>query len=473
MKGRRIILTGFRGTGKTSSGKLLAEMLGMPFLDTDRVIEERAGKRIPAIFRERGEPAFRELEREAIASLPAENVVVGTGGGAVLDPVNVERLKRGSVVFLLQAGEGTIVRRIGGSDRPSLTGKPPAEEVGELLRERQPAYLRAADFCIDAGGDSAGGVAEEMARILREGPSSRLSRDAGMQFIGKLLLPPGNHDALSAMWNGAGGRPAGSRTCGCSPPAGLCAIAGYPCSHSKSPALWNGLFNRYGLPYLYTSLEWPDIAGIMQAVRNLGIRGLSVTIPFKETVIAHLDGIDPDARAIGAVNTVVQCGGVLRGYNTDWLGIREPLRDLRGARAAVLGAGGAAAAAVYALLSLDMEVTVLNRTPEKAERLAGRFGCRAGPLSSIRNLRPDVVVNATPVGMHPDRSSLLSGADLVKGMTVFDLVYTPPETPLLALARSAGCRVVPGTEMFIHQAREQFFHVTGIRVPEPVLRELV
>jgi shikimate 5-dehydrogenase len=84
-----------------------------------------------------------------------------------------------------------------------------------------------------------------------------------------------------------------------------------------------------------------------------------------------------------------------------------------------------------------------------------------------------VVVNATPVGMHPDRSSLLSGADLVKGMTVFDLVYTPPETPLLALARSAGCRVVPGTEMFIHQAREQFFHVTGIRVPEPVLRELV
>ena len=283
-----------------------------------------------------------------------------------------------------------------------------------------------------------------------------------MQFLGGLPLPEEDRATLSAMFRGAATQP-----------IGICAIAGYPCSHSRSPALWNRLFGRYGLPYFYTSLEGPDIRGIMQAVRDLGIRGLSVTIPFKETVIASLDEVDTDARAIGAVNTVVQCGGLLLGYNTDWLGIREPLRDLRGGRAAVLGAGGAAAAAVYALLSLDMEVTILNRTREKAELLAGRLGCRAAPLSGIRDLRPEVVVNATPVGMHPDRSSLLSEGDLENGMTVFDLVYTPPGTPLLALARKAGCRVIPGTEMFIHQAREQFFHVTGIRVPEPVLRELV
>ncbi len=211
----------------------------------------------------------------------------------------------------------------------------------------------------------------------------------------------------------------------------------------------------------------------MTVVRDLGVRGLSVTIPFKEEVMGYLDEIDEDARAIGAVNTVVQCGGVLHGYNTDWLGIRAPLADLRGSRAAVLGAGGAASAAVYALRSLEMEVTVLARTREKADRLASRFGCRAGPLASFRDLDPDVVVNATPVGMHPDHSSLLAAEDLREGMTVFDLVYTPPETPLISLARRAGCRVIHGTEMFIHQAREQFMHVTGIQVPEALIRELV
>jgi len=458
----RVILIGFRGTGKTTAGRLLAEILGLPFLDTDQIIEERAGKRIPAIFREMGEPAFREFERKAIASLPTDGAVVGTGGGAVLDPVNVERLRRGSHVFLLQAGEETIARRIGRSDRPSLTGKPPAEEVGELLRKRQPAYLRAADFCVGTEGKSAGDVAEETLKILRDGPTSPVSRVSGMGFLEKIPLSAEDQANLSSMYGKVGDSS-----------VGLCAIAGYPCSHSLSPALWNRLFARYGLPYLYTSLEWPDIGGIIRAVRDLGIRGLSVTIPFKEAVITHLDGVDPDARAIGAVNTVVQCGGVLRGYNTDWIGVRTPLEDIRGARAAVLGAGGAAAAAAFALRSLEMEVTILNRTVEKAENLAERFMCRAAPLTAFRDLHPDVVVNATPVGMHPDSSSLLSGEDLDAGMTVFDLVYTPPETPLLALARKKGCRVILGTEMFIHQAREQFFHVTGIRVPGSVLRELV
>jgi shikimate dehydrogenase len=458
----RVVFIGFRGTGKTTAGTILAGMLGMPFLDTDRLIEERAGQRIPVIFRQQGEAAFRELEREAIASLPPDGVVVGTGGGAVLDPVNVERLRRGSLVFLLQAGEETLSRRIGGSDRPSLTGKPPGEEVGELLRERRPAYLRAADFCIGTEGKSSARVAEEILGVAGKGPTSPLSREAGMKFLERLPLTTGERATLSAMPGGAGDSP-----------AGICGIAGYPCSHSRSPALWNGLFARYGLPYFYTCLEWPDIGELVRAVRDLGIRGLSVTIPFKEQVTGLLDVVDPDARAIGAVNTVVQCGGVLRGCNTDWLGIREPLNHLRGSRAVVLGAGGAAAAAVYALLSLEMEVTVLNRTQEKGERLAARFGCRAAPLSSFRDLRPEVVVNATPVGMHPDRTSLLSRADLGVGMTVFDLVYTPPETPLLALAREAGCQVIPGTEMFIHQAREQFFHVTGIRVPGALVRELV
>ena len=457
----RVVLTGFRGTGKTTVGAILAERLGLPFIDTDRVIEERAGRKIPEIFRGRGEAAFRDLERQAIASLPGEGSVVSAGGGAVLDPGNVACLRRGSLVFLLQADEGVISRRIGGSDRPSLSGRPPAEEVGEILRARGPAYLRAADFCVGTGERSPAEVAGEILRILREGPTPPASKPSGMKFIGRIPLPEEDRRILSSVLS----RSDEHR-------AGICGIAGYPCSHSRSPGLWNRLFARYGLPYFYTFFEWPEIGEIVHAVRDLGIRALSVTIPHKEKVVGLLDEVDADARAIGAVNTVVQCGGKLHGYNTDWIGIRTPLGDLRGARAAVLGAGGGAAAAVHALISLDMEVTVLARNPEKGKGLARRFKVRAAPLSSFREVGPEVVVNATPVGMLPDRSSLLAAEDLEKGMTVFDLVYTPPETPLLALARRAGCRVIPGTEMFIHQAREQFMHVTGIRIPEDVVRGL-
>ncbi|MDD1664425.1 MAG: bifunctional shikimate kinase/shikimate dehydrogenase, partial [Methanomicrobiales archaeon] len=321
----RIVLTGFRGTGKTTVGRIVADRLGIPFIDTDKLIEERAGMKIPAIFRDRGEAAFRDLERQVIASLPRDGIVVSAGGGAILDPANVAHLRRGSLVFLLGADDETIIRRIGGSDRPSLTGRPLSEEVGELLRVRKAAYIRAADFCISTSGKSPAEAAGEMTRLLSEGSFSPGSREAGRRFLEGLPVPDRDRATLSSIlsWNGD------SLT-------GICGITGYPCSHSRSPALWNQLFSRYGLPYFYTAFEWPAIAEVIRAARDLGVRGLSVTIPFKEEVMGYLDEVDGDARAIGAVNTVVQCGGVLSGSNTDWLGVRAPLEDLRGARAAVL-----------------------------------------------------------------------------------------------------------------------------------------
>jgi shikimate dehydrogenase len=208
-------------------------------------------------------------------------------------------------------------------------------------------------------------------------------------------------------------------------------------------------------------------------MRTLDLRGCAVTIPFKEQVIPHLDDVDRDAETIGAVNTVVQCGGQLTGYNTDWLGVRGPLEHLQGARAVLVGAGGAAAAAAHAMLSLGMEVTVLNRSPDRARQLGDRFGCTYGPLTDIERLSPGVIVHATPVGMHPDRGMAIPARVLSAGMTVFDLVYTPPETPLIRAARAAGCRVIPGTEMFIRQACEQFRYLTGILPGEGEVREVM
>ena len=139
----------------------------------------------------------------------------------------------------------------------------------------------------------------------------------------------------------------------------------------------------------------------------------------------------------------------------------------------LLGAGGVARAAAYALVDLDMEVTILNRTPEKAQALAERFGCAWAPWDAFDTLKPDVVVNATPLGMLPDTRSPLTSAQLKKEMTVFDLVYTPPVTPLIEDARKAGCETITGTEVFVQQAREQFYIFFGIDVPESVVRELV
>ena len=252
----------------------------------------------------------------------------------------------------------------------------------------------------------------------------------------------------------------------------LYAVVGNPCAHSLGPQLFQRLFLEYGINAHYTRICAPDLGEIMRHVRWLDIRGLSVTIPFKEAIMGHIDECDKDASKIGAVNTVLFCGGRAYGSNTDWSGIREPLAHRRGAKAVVIGAGGAAAAAVYALLDLGMEVTVLNRTPERAQALAARFGCMHGPLRDFSRIKPGVVVHATPLGMHGEGNPLKRD-QLSPGMTVFDLVYTPPDTPLIKDARAAGCEAIPGTEMFVRQACAQFRRFTGIDAPPGMLRGML
>jgi shikimate dehydrogenase len=251
----------------------------------------------------------------------------------------------------------------------------------------------------------------------------------------------------------------------------LCAVAGHPIGHSRSPALFSRLIRLYGLPYTYTRIDSADPEAVLGLAARLNLRALSVTLPLKEAVVPYCDTLSPDAAAIGAVNTIVRCGGRVHGSNTDWLGIRAPLSSLAGSRAVVLGAGGAAAAAVYALVSLGMEVTVLARDSVKAAALAARFAASSGALAAFDPAAADVVVNATPVGMAPDTSSLLRGSQLRPGMTVFDLVYTPAETPLIRSARKVGATAIPGTALFAHQAAAQFEAFFGIRVPITVVEE--
>ncbi|MBP1927861.1 shikimate dehydrogenase [Methanolinea mesophila] len=459
----RAVLIGFRGTGKTEVGRLLAHINDVPFFDTDRMIEESAEKTIYEIFAEQGEEEFRRKERRVIASLPEGDAVIATGGGAILDPGNVRKLREGSTVFLLQADEAAIERRIRDTRRPSLTRLPLRDEIHELLAVRRDAYLSAADFCIDTTIKNANEVSLEIHRVLSGGAVSWKRRERGMEVIRASGI---GHEDIGEIEKVLMGEGTDTLT-------RVYAIMGYPCTHSKSPQLFNRLFSRYRVNAFYTRLQDPEIGTVVRVAGDIDLRGASVTIPFKQAIIPSLDHLDRDADAIGAVNTVVYCGGKSYGSNTDWLGIRGPLAEYRKARAVVLGAGGAAAAAVYALQDLEMEVTVLNRTPGRAEELSARFGCAHAPLSAFEALDPGVVVNATPVGMTPDHHSPLRPGQLKSGMVIFDLVYTPPETPLIRMARNAGARVIQGPEMFVRQAAAQFRRFTGIQVPPAEIKEMM
>lgn len=446
----KIVFIGYRGTGKTTVGRIVARRLSLPFLDTDVLVEEMIGMSIPTIFATAGEAAFRSLEREVIAGLADFNGVVATGGGVVLDPANVQALRRGGTVVLLEAGPGEILARIKDSDRPALTGLQQAEEIRSLLKVRRPFYRAAADICVLTAGRSPEAIADEVTARLA-GRHGNIVLPAGFS------LPPGEAERLATL----------------DPATGLYGIAGHPALHSRSPLLYNALFARYGMDASYTFFDHPDFGAILDAARTLGVRGLSVTIPHKEAALAAADEVEEHAKTIGAANTLVFCGDHIRASNTDWIGVRRPLEGISAGRAVVLGAGGAAAGAVYALLDLGCEVTVLARDAGKAKALAARFGCGSGALRDFGRLRPEVVVHATPVGMAGDPRSLLAPEDLDPSMTVFDLVYTPKETPLLRTAAARGCRTIPGTEMFVYQACEQFLHMTGIRVDAATVREVL
>ncbi|MFQ6054217.1 MAG: shikimate dehydrogenase, partial [Candidatus Bathyarchaeia archaeon] len=218
-------------------------------------------------------------------------------------------------------------------------------------------------------------------------------------------------------------------------------------------------------------------------LRRPSVRGANVTIPHKISVMKDIDLLDEEAAAIGAVNTIVNDGGVLRGYNTDGVGAMRALKAsvgaLDGKRVVLLGAGGAARAVAYRIAREAEAVTILNRTPHRAVELAAslkeKIGSRGVEISAAaldethlrRALRgADILINATPVGMHPDAGGTPVPRQLLHGrLTVFDLVYNPPRTRLLEEAEEAGAETLGGVEMLVYQGAEAFELWTGRRAP--------
>lgn len=268
----------------------------------------------------------------------------------------------------------------------------------------------------------------------------------------------------------------------------LCALIGDPVEHSLSPAMHNAAFQYLGLNYVYLAfkVEKGRLREAIAGVKALNIRGLNVTKPLKIDVIPLLDDLHESASKVGAVNTILNRDGKLIGYNTDGLGALKALEDagvdLDGMKVVIFGAGGAARAVAFAIAPKVREIVLLNRTVERAEKLAHdleeKVGCktRFGGLSEEvkrRELRDaDLMVNATSVGMKPNENLSLVEPDLLRpGLTVFEVVYNPVETKLVRDARKAGSKVIDGLSLLLHQGGESFSIWTGVKPPVEVMRE--
>jgi shikimate dehydrogenase len=255
------------------------------------------------------------------------------------------------------------------------------------------------------------------------------------------------------------------------------ALFGDPVAQSLSPIMHEAAFARMGIAAAYTAYRVNDAAEIVRRIREGGIRGASITIPFKETVMALLDEVDTDASAIGAVNTIANHGGRLTGYNTDAPGLIRDIGEwipIRGKTFVVLGAGGAARAAVFALKEAGGTPIVVNRTAERSRTLAESFGCRWEPTQEIGGLRADCLINTTPLGMFPEtQRSPLEEKFLAHFPRVMEMIYNPLMTRLLREAEHAGCAVRSGVGMFVHQGAEQIRLWTRQEPPREEMRRVV
>ncbi|MBW2053132.1 MAG: shikimate dehydrogenase [Deltaproteobacteria bacterium] len=258
------------------------------------------------------------------------------------------------------------------------------------------------------------------------------------------------------------------------PATELYGVLGSPVGHSLSPVIHNAAFKRLGLNCFYVPMDVEDAELAFQSIQRLGFRGVSVTRPHKIAVMSLLDQIEKPARVLGAVNTIVTRDGKYEGANTDWRGLVRSLEEhttLSGRTALVAGAGGAARGAVYGLTKAKASVVVTNRSEERGRKLADEFGARFCPASQIKSVSPDMLINATPLGMDPWRIETPFSSDIFKPeMVVMDMVYFPLETRLLKEARQKGCGVVDGLSMLLHQAALQFEAWTGLSAPLEIMR---
>jgi shikimate dehydrogenase len=257
----------------------------------------------------------------------------------------------------------------------------------------------------------------------------------------------------------------------------LFGLIGNPVAHSLSPVMHNQAFAATGYNGVYLAFRVTDPGSAIKGIRALNFKGVSVTLPHKIAVMEYLDEVDETAARIGAVNTIVNNQGRLTGYNTDCAGALQALRtrtSIEGKSVGLIGAGGAARAIGFGLVAAGGHVTILNRSRTSGERLAADLQAEFLPLNDWQPNRHEILINTTPVGMHPETDATpIPKEDLSKDMVVMDIVYNPLDTRLLKAAAAKKCRTINGVAMFVFQGAHQFELWTGQKAPVDVMQAAV
>ncbi len=283
----------------------------------------------------------------------------------------------------------------------------------------------------------------------------------------------------------------------------LYAVFGNPVRHSKSPLMHNACFAHHGINAAYLAFEIKDISKGLNAVRELNIKGASVTIPFKTDIMDGLDIIDDSALQIGAVNTIINKNGTLTGHNTDCQAAITPLnsilkhKGIKNKKVCIIGAGGAARAVAYGIFKEQGNIIILNRSEKSGKTLAGKVNGHFIPMDpkdnksenkNRTNIIPinenlgkeiekdtiDILINTTSVGMFPKIDvQPFPSKYLHSDMIVMDIVYNPIKTKLLIAAEQKGCKIIDGLSMFIYQGAAQFKLWTGITPDFELMRTAV
>ena len=259
----------------------------------------------------------------------------------------------------------------------------------------------------------------------------------------------------------------------------LCLVIGDPIEHSLSPLIHNAGYRALGIDdrfvFLAARVELKDVKKAIEAVRTLGIRGVSCTMPHKTKVMKYLDKTDKAAEEIGAVNTIVNQNGLLKGYNTDWLGALKPIEKrtrIKGKKIGIIGAGGAARAIVYGLKKRGGRIKIFNKDLQQAADLAKKWKCEFSGFDRLEELRDfDIIINATPLGMRPyEKISPVPQNVFSRKQLVMDVVYQPYLTRMLKEAKKKGAKIISGAEMLLYQAFYQFEYYTGRKPPQQAMR---
>ncbi|MCS7149418.1 MAG: shikimate dehydrogenase [Caldimicrobium sp.] len=256
-------------------------------------------------------------------------------------------------------------------------------------------------------------------------------------------------------------------------------IIGDPVSHSLSPVMHNEAFRSLGFKAVYGAfwVRREELSQAVEALKVLKIQGLSVTIPHKEEIMKYLHEVDEVSRAIGAVNTILNKENTLLGLNTDWIGVKRAFEErnisLKGKRVAILGAGGASRAVIYALKREGAsDIILYNRTWDKAKELADRFEIDAQPWESLNRAYGDIIIQTTSVGLK-SKETPVDEKVLRNFEIAMDIVYLPLKTMFIYLAERMGLTTIDGLRMLLHQGVEQFKLFTGYDAPFKIMEKVI